>query len=156
MPTKKSVARTLQMRQSKPPKEAGKTEDDMTMQGRIRMQMAANGIHSDAELARKLKLRRQTVHKWMNGDSKNLTPENIFRLSDVLKCSARWLMLGPPVRPDKPLTLDEQKAEVVHLYDAFGKNREVRKSWIDAGKALVRESTDPSPVEPLKRPTVKQ
>ena len=40
---------------------------------RIRTAMTACGMKSVAELGRRIGLPRQTVHRWINGDTKNMT-----------------------------------------------------------------------------------
>src|SRR5512146_1383067 len=67
---------------------------------RIRDAMIARGISNPSELARRLGVPRQTVHRWLNGDVRNMTHEHLFRLGDALNISGRWLALGD-VDPSK-------------------------------------------------------
>ena len=52
---------------------------------RIRTAMAACGMKSVAELGRRIGLPRQTVHRWINGDTKNMTHENLYKVADALQ-----------------------------------------------------------------------
>ena len=61
---------------------------------RIRTAMAACGMKSVAELGRRIGLPRQTVHRWINGDTKNMTHENLYKVADALQVRARWLAVG--------------------------------------------------------------
>src|SRR3970040_1860896 len=58
---------------------------------RIRAAMTACGMKSVAELGRRIGLPRQTVHRWINGDTKNMTHENLYKVADALQVRARWL-----------------------------------------------------------------
>lgn len=50
----------------------------MTLGGRIKIGMSAKGIATPAELARRMKLRRQTVTKWVNDEVDFLEPKYLF------------------------------------------------------------------------------
>ncbi len=124
-----------------------KGEDDMTLAGRIRIGMAAKGIKSPAELAGKMKLRRQTIHKWMSGQVEKLEPEYLFRLSDVLEMSARWLALKEGA-PSKPKEVSMEYERVLDLYDALPDK--VRDSWIQSGDALLTAAGEESRAQPFR------
>ena len=110
--------------------------------------MAAKGIHSAAGLARKMKLPRQTIHRWLNGETEHIHPELVYRLSDVLECSARWLVMRDvaPSRAQR-LNLDEQR--VLALFKALPEA--VRDSWVNTGDTLLVATTQPSRIHPHKR-----
>ena len=61
---------------------------------RIRTAMSACGMKSVAELGRRIGLPRQTVHRWINGDTKNMTHENLYKVADALQVRTRWLAIG--------------------------------------------------------------
>lgn len=107
-----------------------------TLADRIKGAMPLAGIESSSELARRMKLNRQTVHRWVSGAGDKLTPEMLFRLADALKVSARWLALGSPELPTKPIfpTIDE--AEMFSIYRALPKN--ARDHWLSQGRTLVQ------------------
>src|SRR3989338_8032413 len=69
---------------------------------RIRAAMTACGMKSVAELGRRIGLPRQTVHRWINGDTKNMTHENLYKVADALQVRARWLGAAPPPPPPPP------------------------------------------------------
>lgn len=114
-------------------------EDDMTLKGRIHIQMAAHGIRNQSELARRLRVHRQTVSKWMAGGPTKLEPANLFALAEVLRCNPRWLALGPPAPPQPPVIIDPDRHALLELYDRFGENSKLRDSWIRHGRELAGE-----------------
>lgn len=121
----------------------------MTLSGRIRIGMAARGITSEAELARRLKMHRQTVNKWISGEVEYLEPEYLFRLADALDCNPRWLALKEG-EPQKPVELDLEKMKVIQLYSALSKHPQVRDLWVKHGQDLLQTSTGPSVAQPFK------
>lgn len=112
------------------------------------MQMAARGIRSPAELARRMSLPRQTISKWLNNETKDLELSNLYRLADLLDCNARWLALRDGV-PQKPVEMDLEKKRVIDLYQALPSG--VRVSWVSSGEALLAGSTNPSIAQPFKQ-----
>ena len=132
----------------------GAAQDAMTLSGRIQIQMAVAGIRTKAELARKLSAKggkpvtRQTVTKWLNGDVHALTPIQLFRLADVLKCNARWLGIheGPP---QKAVVLTVERTEVISLYDALIEAK-MGRTWMKQGYALLEDHGQTSPTQPYK------
>lgn len=119
----------------------------MTLKGRIAISMAAKGIKTPADLARKLRLNRQTVHKWMTGEAIKLEPENLFKLADALEVNPRWLATreGEP-QPPRTVPIDDQR--VLDLYKALPPA--VRDSWVKSGDALLTATGEPSKSQPFK------
>lgn len=115
---------------------------------RIRDAMIARGISSPSELARRLGVPRQTVHRWLNGDVRNMTHEHLFRLGDVLNISGRWLALGD-VDPSKYKVKDEYGSEALMLYREMPER--TRTQWLALGRSLLAVETDwkPSRVNPF-------
>lgn len=116
--------------------------------------MVTAGIRTPAELARRAKLHRQMVHKYLTGENEKLTPEKLFRLADALKVNPRWLAFGPPESPVPPTTLDPEAAEIVQIkatLDASPSREalDARDNWVTAGRNLVRILTPTSPANPF-------
>lgn len=61
---------------------------------RIYAGMAASGITSAADLARRIKVSRQTVSRWLTQPDAMPSAAEAFRLADTLHMSARWLVTG--------------------------------------------------------------
>jgi len=111
-----------------------KAKSKSTQNDRIRDAMISAGIATPAELARRLDLPRQTVHRWLGGNIKNLTYENLFRLADLLNVSARWLAIGD-VDPSKYLVKDEQEVEMMALIREMSAH--TRAQWLAIGQSLL-------------------
>lgn len=111
------------------------------------MAMAAVGINTPADLARRMKLNRQTVHKWTSGEGDKLTPELLYRLSDALNVNARWLALGPPHSPAKPAFLTPDEHEALEIRKAL--DDQAREQWISSGRTMVRLTAKASTANPF-------
>ena len=101
---------------------------------RIRTAMTACGMKSVAELGRRIGLPRQTVHRWINGDTKNMTHENLYKVADVLQVRARWLAVGDTA----PAQIDLGEGDVVGLikiYEAM--SPPARDQWLAIGRTLL-------------------
>jgi transcriptional regulator with XRE-family HTH domain len=101
---------------------------------RIRAAMLAAGYANPGMLARRLKLPRQTVHRWLAGGIKNMTYDNLFALADALNVSARWLALGD-VDPSKYLLKDEQEVEMMAVMREMSPR--TRAQWLAVGRSLL-------------------
>lgn len=111
--------------------------------------MAAAGLRSPAELARKMGVNRQTVYRWTEGHGSKLTPEMLFKLSDTLDVSARWLVIGPPENPTRPRRLDPETAELIQIRDALRDKPEAVDQWVSQGRSLVKLLTQKSVANPF-------
>lgn len=96
--------------------------------------MKSVGMKSVAELGRRIGLPRQTVHRWINGDTKNMTHENLYKVADVLQVRARWLAVGDTA----PAQIDLGEGDVVGLikiYEAM--SPQARDQWLAIGRTLL-------------------
>lgn len=119
----------------------------MTLAGRIKIGMAAKGIKNPTELAKRLKMRRQTVHKWLSGDVEKLDAASLFLLADELELSARWLATrdGQP-QPKRTISPDDQR--VIDLYN--GLKPEARAAWVQTGDTMLKLTGETSKNQPFK------
>lgn len=74
-------------------------------------------------LAKTLQLSDVSVSQWERDDSEP-TGKNLFALAKALKCSPTWILFGdedktPDDATEAPPELDEQKLELIELYDAL-------------------------------------
>lgn len=105
---------------------------------RIRAAMTACGMKSVAELGRRVGLPRQTVHRWINGDTKNMTHENLYRLADALQVRARWLAVGDTA----PAQVDLAEGDVVGLIKTYeAMPAAAREQWLAIGRTLLSMHT---------------
>jgi len=105
---------------------------------RIRTAMAACGMKSVAELGRRIGLPRQTVHRWINGDTKNMTHENLYKVADALQVRARWLAVGDTA----PAQIDLGDGDVVGLIRTYESMPEAaREQWLAIGRTLLAMHT---------------
>lgn len=101
---------------------------------RIRTAMTACGMKSVAELGRRIGLPRQTVHRWINGDTKNMTHENLYKVADVLQVRARWLAVGDTA----PTQIDLGEGDVVGLIKTYeAMSPAAREQWLAIGRTLL-------------------
>lgn len=100
---------------------------------RIMQAAAERGIHNKNQLAKRMGTDRQTVQRWITGETKNMTHENLFALADVLEKSARWLALGRgPEGKEFSLTPEQR-----NILDLAGKlNTGQRATWVQMGMHL--------------------
>jgi len=137
--------------------EAGDPNNSIAV--RIRTAMTACGMKSVAELGRRIGLPRQTVHRWINGDTKNMTHENLYKVADALQVRARWLAVGDTA----PAQIDLGEGDVVGLIKTYETmSPAAREQWLAIGRTLLSMHTagrstavDPYPtLTPLSRRTV--
>ena len=122
----------------------------MSLAGRIKIGMATQGIATESELARRVKLNRQTVHKWLSGEVKTIDPDTLFKLADVLNVDPKWLATkeGEPQQPQR-VSLEHKR--LIELYNALPEH--MRRAWLKSGDALLSETGDTSPARPFKKVT---
>jgi transcriptional regulator with XRE-family HTH domain len=113
----------------------GKREE-ATLAGRIKLAMASAGISTTAQLAKKMNVNRQTVHRWISGEGDKLTPEMLFKLSDALAVNARWLALGSPNSPIKPTSPTVEQAEVLDVHRRLP--AAAKDTWLSHGRDLIK------------------
>jgi transcriptional regulator with XRE-family HTH domain len=105
---------------------------------RIRAAMTACGMKSVAELGRRIGLPRQTVHRWINGDTKNMTHENLYKVADALQVRARWLAVGDTA----PAQIDLGEGDVVGLIKIYESMPvAAREQWLAIGRTLLSMHT---------------
>lgn len=109
--------------------------------------MAAAGIDTPTDLARRMKVNRQTVHTWVRGKRAKLTPEMLFKLADALNVNAKWLALGPPNMPSKPKHLAPDDNELIEIARAL--DDATRDQWLSSGRTMVRLTARASTANPF-------
>jgi len=100
---------------------------------RITTAMAACGIQSAAELARRMNLPRQTIHRWLGTGIDNISYRHLLTLSDTLNVNARWLVFGE-VGPIKQPYEHPQEAEAAAIAGKL--EGEVLEMWLGMGRVL--------------------
>jgi transcriptional regulator with XRE-family HTH domain len=91
-----------------------------------------------AELGRRIGLPRQTVHRWINGDTKNMTHENLYEVADALQVRARWLAVGDTA----PAQIDLADGDVVGLIKTYeSMPAAAREQWLAIGRTLLSMHT---------------
>ncbi len=110
------------------------SDPENSIASRIRTAMTACGMKSVAELGRRIGLPRQTVHRWINGDTKNMTHENLYKVADVLQVRARWLAVGDT----SPVQIDLGEGDVVGLIKTYeAMTPAAREQWLAIGRTLL-------------------
>lgn len=112
-------------------------------------------VQDQTQLMRRLKINRQTAHKWWHGQSspEKMRAVDIFRIADGLKVSARWLLDGGgQMLPGKRLTPDEH--QVIEIFNSFKpENQGWRDDWVSEGvRRLERLNLSPTLSNPFPVP----
>lgn len=124
-----------------------KKGEEATLAGRIKLGMAQAGIDTPSQLAKKMKINRQTVHRWVHGEGEKLTPEMLFKLADALSVNPRWLAMGAPHSPVQPHIPSVNEAEVLEVYARLPEA--AKDTWISNGRDLVKILTPASSGNPF-------
>lgn len=101
---------------------------------RIREAMLTARIRNASDLARKLGLPRQTVHRWLADGIANITYKNLLKLADTLNVNARWIAFGE-IGPLKPPIKQRHEADAAGIARAL--NGELRRQWLLLGRGLL-------------------
>ncbi|MCC7080106.1 MAG: helix-turn-helix domain-containing protein [Burkholderiales bacterium] len=87
--------------------------------GRIKLHMTAVGITNAATLARRASVSHTTVNRWLYERVDSPDAATLFRLSDILNVSARWLLSGEgsptkprQLTPNEEMVLDTKRTRV--------------------------------------------
>src|SRR5690348_15908430 len=65
-----------------------------------------------SKLAEEIGVKPQSIYLLQSGDSKSMTPENVFKAADVLEVNARWLATGAgPKAPELNRTIKAETLE---------------------------------------------
>lgn len=82
---------------------------------RIRVGMAASGITSLSELARRVGVSHQTVRRWLYDPAASVDAAHSFRLCDAVRLSARWIVTGDG-QPTPRISISPGEARLLHRY----------------------------------------
>ena len=101
---------------------------------RINDAMAVARIRTPSELARRMGLPRQTIHRWLSDGVANINYRNLLKLSDVLNVNARWIMFGEVGRIKVPYS-NPHESEAAGLARELPKD--LRDQWLAFGRGLL-------------------
>lgn len=119
-----------------------------TLQDRIKIGMRRLAIPTQAALARKMGVNRQTVNRWHKGDGTYPEPEMLVKLADALNVSIRWLAVdGPEMAPEQTLTVAQ--AEVLAIYQQLNRNPMAAEKWLSHGRDMVELITPQGAANPF-------
>lgn len=118
---------------------------------RLNAAFQAKGLKSQADLARAIKAKPQVVNKWFHGRTAKISAVDLFKLTEALDVSARWLLFGKgQVARYTELTPDEWV--VISIYRNLPE--EWREDWLTQGNRTLNRLTDsPSRTVPFKQNT---
>lgn len=89
-----------------------------TLADRLKAAMSAKGISGPTELGKLLKVNKQTVARWINGEGSKLTPEYLFLCADRLDVAPRWLGTGQGA-PQRPVQLTDEENRLLAMFRAL-------------------------------------
>ena len=116
-----------------------------TFSGRIKGAMSQAGLDPEAKVlvkawvkkyGTKHKVSRTSVYKWFKAKEPKIDIPNLFYLSDLLDVNARWLALGAPYSPAKPITPDPELKMLLDAYQTV--SPEAKKEISDEANKLLR------------------
>lgn len=114
--------------------------------------MVEKGIDSIADLATKMSVHRQTVHKWIY-ETKGPPPAALFQLADLLDLSARYIAVAQgPRKPNRQTAqndpqitklLDDFNALPDGLKDHVARKAEKLRKYAESLPSFLRDSLKP-------------
>lgn len=118
-----------------------------TPAARLKLALLARGMSQPA-LAKRIGVKRQTVHYWMTGATKNIDSSNLFAVAKVLGIRPRWLVTGElPMYPSPKM--DEEAIQLVGYFEAM--TPEAKQTLLKAAEAFAASpSVKASPAAPYR------
>ena len=107
---------------------------DETPVDRMKAAMKAAGIRNPTELARRVGLPRQTIHRWFSDGIDNINYRNLLNVSDALNVNARWLMFGEVGPLKQPFDNPRETEASAIARDLAPKPLE---AWLTLGRTLL-------------------
>lgn len=99
------------------------------------------------DVAKKCGVSRQAVYKWMRGETKQISGENLVVLAAITGYEPMWLMTGEGEKTRLFLSKDDIHA--VQINRALGVKE--RKAWYRVGDSFVEYHDDDNEEEPEKK-----
>lgn len=121
---------------------------------RLRDAMAKEGIKGPVQLGKRLKVNKQTASKWINGQTKNLSANDLFKIALGLQVAARWLWRG-----EGPMLLrssvGEEEERCMAIFHALPPAW--RDDWLHDGRRMIKrlEATQATIDNPFPKASVK-
>jgi hypothetical protein len=116
-----------------------------TFSGRIKGAMSQAGLDPEPKVlvkawakkyGAKHKISRTSVYKWFKAKNPKIDIPNLFYLSDLLDVNARWLALGAPYSPAKPISPDPELKMLLDAYQTI--SPEAKRELVAEGNKLLR------------------
>lgn len=131
-----------------------------TLAERVNRRMTDLGL-SQAEVARRSKVKPPSVAQWRNGHTKNLAGDVLLRAAQALQCRAVWLATGVGPIEDTPyqahvLTAEEPQTTAKIVKAADKRHHRWPFAHIDLSKLSALSAEDAQQLEGAWRLTAKQ
>ena len=104
---------------------------------RIKEAIETSGVNV-LDVAAKCGISRQAVYKWMRGETKKVSGENLVVLASITGYEPLWLMTGEGEK--NKLFLSKDDLHAVHTSRALGVKE--RRAWYRAGDSLAEQTDD--------------
>jgi transcriptional regulator with XRE-family HTH domain len=104
-----------------------------TLAERIQLGMVHGGVASQSDLARRMKINRQTVNRWATGEGTRPEPEMLIKLADAMKVSIRWLVTGMG-EMGQGSYLTHKETEILNLWRSLPPA--AKEHWASQGRDL--------------------
>lgn len=117
-----------------------------TLGGRLRLGMAAHGIHGATALGLLAGKSRQTAQKWLDDRVDYIEPKNLFLIAKKLELSESWLSDGKGA-PVRGRLLEPEEAEILDIYNNL--RRKDADEWRRKGLDLLMRAGRTSRAQPF-------
>lgn len=118
-----------------------------TLAARLRLALSTRGMEA-IDLAKTIKVKRQTVYYWVDGTTKSIDSDNLHKAAHALGVRAAWLQNGEFPVYETPNMGDDQ-IQLVGFFDKMTSER--RKALMEIAESYASKSeTAPTRAVPYK------
>lgn len=112
----------------------------VTLAARLKLALATRGVGA-IDLARAIKVKRQTVYYWMDGTTKAIDSDNLHKAAHFLGVRAGWLQTGESPVYETP-AMGEEEIQLVGFFNQL--DPEQRKNLMDIAETFAVKAKAPA------------
>lgn len=110
-----------------------------TLSARLKLALSTRGMKG-IDLARAIKVKRQTVYYWQDGTTKSIDGHNLHKVAKALGVRAAWLQNGDLPIYETP-SLGDDHIQLVGFFDKMTPDQ--RKSLMDIAETFASKAETP-------------